>query len=161
MVRQTDDLRIRQVRALVSPADVVNEIPVTDRAARVVLDTRAAVANALDGSDSRLVVIVGPCSIHDPSAALDYARKLAPLARRYENELIVVMRAYFEKPRTTVGWKGLINDPDIDESYQINKGLRSAPASDARPVRARGPGEMNWNGSGRAQCLPAGRRCGH
>jgi 3-deoxy-7-phosphoheptulonate synthase len=126
MVRQTDDLRIRQVRALVSPAAVVDEIPVTDRAARVVLDTRAAVANALDGSDPRLVVIVGPCSIHDPSAALDYARKLGPLARRYENELIVVMRAYFEKPRTSVGWKGLINDPDIDESYQINKGLRSA-----------------------------------
>ena len=126
MVQPTDDLRIRQVRALVSPARVIAEIPLSDRASTVVLNTRRAIARVLDDLDSRLVVVVGPCSIHDPAAALQYAERLAPLADRYGDQLIIVMRAYFEKPRTSIGWKGLINDPDIDESYQINRGLRLA-----------------------------------
>jgi 3-deoxy-7-phosphoheptulonate synthase len=92
----------------------------------VVYNTRAAVGNALEGTDPRLVVIVGPCSIHDPAAAIEYAERLAPLAERYAGQLLMVMRTYFEKPRTSVGWKGLINDPDLDESFRINKGLRLA-----------------------------------
>ena len=126
MFRQTDDLRIRQVRALISPAILLEEIPITDRASTTVFNARSAIAKVLDSVDPRLVVIVGPCSIHDPSSALDYAGRLLKLATRYRDQLIVVMRAYFEKPRTSIGWKGLINDPDIDESYQINKGLRLA-----------------------------------
>jgi 3-deoxy-7-phosphoheptulonate synthase len=126
MVQRTDDLRIRQVRALASPASVIADIPLSDPASDVVSNTRRAIAQTLDDVDPRLVVVVGPCSIHDPSAALDYAKRLVKLADRYAEQLIVVMRAYFEKPRTSIGWKGLINDPDIDESYQINKGLRLA-----------------------------------
>jgi 3-deoxy-7-phosphoheptulonate synthase len=126
MTQQTDDIRIKQVRALVPPADLVRELPITHRASRVVLNARAAIADAIAARDSRLVVVVGPCSIHDPAAALEYAQRLVPLAARYSHNLIIVMRAYFEKPRTSVGWKGLINDPDIDESYHINKGLRLA-----------------------------------
>jgi 3-deoxy-7-phosphoheptulonate synthase len=98
----------------------------TERASNVVSNTRAVIADAPDGRDPRLVVIVGPCSIHDTGAALEYAGRLKPLAERYADQLIVVMRSYFEKPRTSVGWKGLINDPDLDESFHINKGLRLA-----------------------------------
>src|SRR3954469_6182413 len=126
MVRPTDDLRITQVRPLIPPAILLKEIPISERAADVVSNTRAMVASALDRRDPRLVVIVGPCSIHDTQAALDYAGRLAALAARYEDHLIVLMRTYFEKPRTSIGWKGLINDPDLDESYHINKGLRLA-----------------------------------
>ena len=126
MSRRTDDLRITQVRPLISPAILLEEIPISDRAAEVVSNTRGAVADALDGRDPRLVVVAGPCSIHDVEAARDYAQRLERLARRYEDALIVVMRSYFEKPRTSVGWKGLINDPDLDESFHINKGLRLA-----------------------------------
>jgi 3-deoxy-7-phosphoheptulonate synthase len=126
MVQKTDDLRIRQVRELVSPVSLIAEMPLSDGASDVVLSARRAIAQVLDDADSRLVVVVGPCSIHDPAAALEYAERLAPLAERYGDHLLIVMRAYFEKPRTSVGWKGLINDPDIDESYQINKGLRLA-----------------------------------
>jgi 3-deoxy-7-phosphoheptulonate synthase len=126
MLRPTDDLRITQVRPLIPPAILLEEIPITEQASNVVSNTRAAVADVLDGRDPRLVVIVGPCSIHDPKAALDYAERLKALAVRYEDRLIVVMRSYFEKPRTSVGWKGLINDPDLDESFHINKGLRLA-----------------------------------
>jgi 3-deoxy-7-phosphoheptulonate synthase len=126
MFRRTDDLRITRVRPLIPPAILLEEIPITERASNVVSDTRQAIADALDGRDSRLVVIVGPCSIHDTKAALEYAERLAQLAERYTHHLIVVMRSYFEKPRTSTGWKGLINDPDLDESYHINKGLRLA-----------------------------------
>jgi 3-deoxy-7-phosphoheptulonate synthase len=126
MLRQLDDLRITQVRPLIPPAILLEEIPISERASIVVSNTRLAVANALDRRDPRLVIIVGPCSIHDAKAALEYAERLAPLAERYADHLIVVMRTYFEKPRTSVGWKGLINDPDLDESYHINKGLRLA-----------------------------------
>jgi 3-deoxy-7-phosphoheptulonate synthase len=126
MFRAIDDLRITQVRPLIPPAILLEEIPVSERAANVVSNSRTAIAQALAGVDDRLVVIVGPCSIHDPVAAIDYAKRLRPLAERYAGHLLVVMRTYFEKPRTSVGWKGLINDPDLDESYHINKGLRLA-----------------------------------
>jgi 3-deoxy-7-phosphoheptulonate synthase len=126
MFRQLDDLRITQVRPLIPPAILLEEIPISEGAADVVSNTRLSVARAIDCRDPRLVIIVGPCSIHDAKAALEYAERLAPLARRYADHLIVVMRTYFEKPRTSVGWKGLINDPDLDESYHINKGLRLA-----------------------------------
>jgi 3-deoxy-7-phosphoheptulonate synthase len=126
MIRPTDDLRIRQVRPLIPPAILLEEIPLSERASEVVANTRVAIARVLEGADPRLVVVVGPCSIHDTVAALDYATRLRTLAERYRDHLIVVMRSYFEKPRTSVGWKGLINDPDLDESYHINKGLRLA-----------------------------------
>jgi 3-deoxy-7-phosphoheptulonate synthase len=126
MFQKTDDLRIRQVRPLIPPAILHEEIPISERASNVVSASRAAIANALKGQDPRLVVIAGPCSIHDTTAALEYGERLARLASRYGDHLIVVMRSYFEKPRTSVGWKGLINDPDLDESFHINKGLRLA-----------------------------------
>jgi 3-deoxy-7-phosphoheptulonate synthase len=126
MFRQTDDLRITQVRPLVPPAVLLEEIPISEGTSNVVSDTRLAVAGALEGRDPRLVIIAGPCSIHDTKAALEYAERLEHLAERYAGHLIVVMRSYFEKPRTSIGWKGLINDPDLDESFHINKGLRLA-----------------------------------
>jgi 3-deoxy-7-phosphoheptulonate synthase len=126
MFKRTDDLRITEVRPLIPPAILLEELPITERISNIVSDARQAIAAALDGRDPRLVVISGPCSIHDTRAALEYAGKLARLADRYKDHLIIVMRSYFEKPRTSVGWKGLINDPDLDESYHINKGLRLA-----------------------------------
>lgn len=126
MIRQTDDLRIRDVRPLIPPAILLEEIPISERASNVVADTRLTVAKIAKGEDPRFAVIVGPCSIHDTKAAREYAGRLKPLADRYADALVVVMRVYFEKPRTTVGWKGLINDPDLDESYHMNKGLRLA-----------------------------------
>ena len=126
MFKRTDDLRITEVRPLIPPAILLEELPITERVSNIVSDARQAIANALKGTDQRLVVIAGPCSIHDTKAALDYAGRLMKLAERYKDNLIVVMRSYFEKPRTSVGWKGLINDPDLDESYHINKGLRLA-----------------------------------
>ena len=126
MFQRTDDLRITQVRPLIPPAILLEEIPISEQASNVVSNARSAIANVLQRRDPRLVVVVGPCSIHDTSAALDYAGRLTALARRYADHLILVMRTYFEKPRTSVGWKGLINDPDLDESYHINKGLRLA-----------------------------------
>ncbi len=126
MFRPTDDLRITEVRPLIPPAILLEEIPLSERASNVVSDTRLAVANAIKGRDPRLVVVAGPCSIHDTSAALEYAEGLERLARRYADHLVILMRSYFEKPRTSVGWKGLINDPDLDESYHVNKGLRMA-----------------------------------
>ena len=126
MFRPTDDLRIQNVRPLIPPAILLEEIPISERASNVVSDARAAIAAVIEGNDPRLVVIVGPCSIHDTKAALEYAARLKPIADRLADSLIVVMRTYFEKPRTVVGWKGLINDPDLDESFHINKGLRLA-----------------------------------
>ncbi len=126
MLRRTDDLRIQDVRPLIPPAILHEEIPLSDRASNVVADARASIAAILGGLDDRLVVVAGPCSIHDAPAALDYAAKLKQVADAVADVLLVVMRAYFEKPRTVVGWKGLINDPDLDGSYHINKGLRIA-----------------------------------
>src|SRR6267154_2760672 len=126
MFKRTDDLRITEVRPLIPPAILLEEIPITERVSNIVSDARQAIANALNGRDPRLVVIVGPCSIHDPKAALEYAGRLKPIADRLADSLVIVMRTYFEKPRTVVGWKGLINDPDLDESFHINKGLRLA-----------------------------------
>jgi 3-deoxy-7-phosphoheptulonate synthase len=126
MLRRTDDLRIRDVRPLIPPAILLEELPLSERASNTVADARASVTDAILGRDSRLVVVAGPCSIHDTRAALEYAGRLGAIAARFADSLIVVMRAYFEKPRTVVGWKGLINDPDLDESYHINKGLRLA-----------------------------------
>jgi 3-deoxy-7-phosphoheptulonate synthase len=126
MIRPTDDLRIRDVRPLISPAILLEEIPISERVSNIVADARVTVARILKGDDPRIAVIVGPCSIHDTAAALEYARRLKALSDRYADRLVILMRAYFEKPRTVVGWKGLINDPDLDESYHINKGLRLA-----------------------------------
>lgn len=126
MLQRTDDLRITETRPLIPPAILLEEIPVSETASNVVSDARAAVSRVIAGDDPRLVVIAGPCSIHDTRAALEYAEKLKTLADRYAGHLIVLMRSYFEKPRTSVGWKGLINDPDLDESFHINKGLRLA-----------------------------------
>jgi 3-deoxy-7-phosphoheptulonate synthase len=126
MFRPTDDLRIRDVRPLIPPAILLEELPIGERASNVVAEARSAITNVVHGDDPRLVVVVGPCSIHDTTAALDYARRLEAISRPLGDSLVVVMRAYFEKPRTVVGWKGLINDPDLDGSYHINKGLRLA-----------------------------------
>jgi len=126
MYFNTDDLRIRARRPLVSPAIVLDELPLSETGTEFVTASRRAVAAALRRDDDRLVVIVGPCSIHDIKAAKEYAARLLPLIRKYGKELVVVMRVYFEKPRTTVGWKGLINDPYLDESYRIDEGLRIA-----------------------------------
>jgi 3-deoxy-7-phosphoheptulonate synthase len=126
MQRQTDDLRIREIKELLPPIAHLYELPITEVASEVIYNTRREIAAQLRGEDDRLLVIVGPCSIHDPAAALEYAEKLSALRKEYARELLVVMRVYFEKPRTTVGWKGLINDPHLDESYDINAGLRIA-----------------------------------
>src|SRR5437762_1568360 len=126
MIRPTDDLRIRDVRPLIPPAILLEEIPISERASNVVADARAAIAAIIGGADSRLVVVAGPCSIHDTRAAFEYGERLKRIADRLADHLVIVMRTYFEKPRTSVGWKGLINDPDLDESFHINKGLRLA-----------------------------------
>ena len=126
MIRRTDDLRIRDIRPLIPPAVLVEELPITSRAASTVAKTRAAVAAVIRGEDPRLVAVVGPCSLHDPRAAIEYAERAHAVAARLADDLVVVMRAYFEKPRTVAGWKGLINDPDLDGTYHINKGLRLA-----------------------------------
>jgi 3-deoxy-7-phosphoheptulonate synthase len=126
MFRRTDDLRIRDVRPLIPPAILLEEIPISERASVIVSDARGAIANVIAGADPRLVVVVGPCSIHDTAAAFEYAGRLKTIAARLAESLVIVMRTYFEKPRTVVGWKGLINDPDLDESFHINKGLRLA-----------------------------------
>ena len=122
------NLRITGTRPLISPRELRDELPLTRANLDTVVRGRETVAAILDGIDDRLLVIVGPCSIHDPAAALDYAQRLAELANRLAGELEIVMRVYFEKPRTTVGWKGLINDPGLDASFRVNDGLRAARA---------------------------------
>lgn len=122
----TDDLRIKELKELNSPASLIAELPVSEEIAKTVHDARAGIHNILHGKDDRLVVVVGPCSIHDPEAGVEYAEKLAALAPSLSDDLLIVMRVYFEKPRTTVGWKGLINDPGMDDSFEINRGLRTA-----------------------------------
>ena len=123
----TDDQRIRDVTPLPPPEHLIRFFPIAGTAAETLIgNTRNAVRNILAGSDDRLLVVIGPCSIHDPAAALEYARKLKVERDKYADTLEIVMRVYFEKPRTTVGWKGLINDPYLDESYRIHEGLRIA-----------------------------------
>lgn len=121
---QHDDTRIAGMRPLLPPAILIEELPMTAKATAVVDQGRAESAAILNGEDDRLLVVVGPCSIHDPIAAIEYAQRLKPLADKYAKDLQIVMRVYFEKPRTVVGWKGLINDPNINGSFEINKGLR-------------------------------------
>lgn len=120
------NLRVESVNPLLSPAILLDDLPVSEAAAETVASGRDAVAAIMDGKDDRFLVVVGPCSIHDTGAALEYADKLKAAADRYVGELLVIMRVYFEKPRTTVGWKGLINDPRLDDSFRINEGLRLA-----------------------------------
>ena len=122
----TDDVRIRAMKELSPPSHLIREFPLRDASARRVYETRQAIHRILHGMDDRLLVVVGPCSIHDPKAALEYARRLVEQRDRLKDRLEIVMRVYFEKPRTTVGWKGLINDPDLDNSFDINRGLRLA-----------------------------------
>ncbi|HCL29410.1 MAG TPA: 3-deoxy-7-phosphoheptulonate synthase [Candidatus Latescibacteria bacterium] len=126
MLQTTDDLRIAELRPLIPPAILMEELPVSEQASITVRGGREQVNAALTGADDRLVVVTGPCSIHDPDAAREYATRLKGAADRHAADLIVIMRVYFEKPRTTVGWKGLINDPRLDGSFQINEGLRLA-----------------------------------
>jgi 3-deoxy-7-phosphoheptulonate synthase len=123
---RVDDVRIAAVRPLISPAVLLEDLPLPLASGTLVSDTRDAIAAVLDGRDDRLVAVVGPCSIHDHDQALDYARQLKAAADRLSADLVVVMRVYFEKPRTTVGWKGYINDPRLDGSFRINEGLRRA-----------------------------------
>ena len=125
-MHRTDDLRIEQVRPLIPPMVLMDEVPITGSVAQLVAATREAVARILHGDDHRLFVVVGPCSLHDPTSGLEYAERLAELARGLAGDLLIGMRLYFEKPRTIVGWKGLINDPHLDESFAINDGLRVA-----------------------------------
>ncbi len=125
-MQQTDDLRIEAIHQVEPPASVHERHPITEEAAQTVLNTRNAIHRILCGEDDRLLVVIGPCSVHDPEAAIEYANRLIPIRDRLKDDLIIVMRVYFEKPRTTVGWKGLINDPDLNESFQINKGLNLA-----------------------------------
>jgi 3-deoxy-7-phosphoheptulonate synthase len=122
----TDDLRIRRIQELSPPAQLHSEFPISEAASRTVYQARAEIHRILHGEDDRLLVIAGPCSIHDAEAALDYAQRLGAVRAALQDDLMIVMRVYFEKPRTTVGWKGLINDPDLDGSFHINKGLRLA-----------------------------------
>lgn len=121
-----DDIRITAMRDLVAPRQLLDELPVPDAAAQHIHDSRKAVESVVYGGDDRLLVVVGPCSIHDPAAALEYGEKLAAAAKQHARRLLIAMRVYFEKPRTTIGWKGLINDPDLNGSYNIDKGLRAA-----------------------------------
>jgi 3-deoxy-7-phosphoheptulonate synthase len=122
----TEDLRIQSINEVITPEVLHDECPITDSAATTVSSARAEIHKVLHGEDDRLLVVVGPCSIHDPMAALDYARHIKHAREQWGNDLLIVMRVYFEKPRTTVGWKGLINDPNLDDSYEINKCLRLA-----------------------------------
>ncbi len=122
----TDDVRIKEIKELVPPAHVFREYPVSNRAAQTTYVARQAIHRVLHGADDRLLVVVGPCSIHDFEAAMEYAQRLEKQMLHYADDLIIVMRVYFEKPRTTVGWKGLINDPRLDGSFRINEGVRLA-----------------------------------
>lgn len=122
----TDDLRICEIKEVIPPDQVYTELPITEEAARTTLRAREAIHRVLSRRDDRLLVVIGPCSIHDPEAAMEYAHRLNAARDELEERLLIVMRVYFEKPRTTVGWKGLINDPDLDASFNINKGLKLA-----------------------------------
>ncbi len=123
---QTDDLRIRAMKQLIAPEDLIRLYPLTDAISATVYHSRRAIRDILHDDDDRLLAVVGPCSVHDVSAAREYAERLRLVRDRLEKELLIVMRVYFEKPRTTVGWKGLINDPYLDGSFEINEGLKLA-----------------------------------
>lgn len=125
-LKKTDDVRINEIMELLPPIAHLYELPISEYASELVTQTRSEIADLLSGKDNRLLTIIGPCSIHDTKAAIEYAQRLLPLRKKYEKELLIVMRVYFEKPRTTVGWKGLINDPHLDGSFDINFGLRQA-----------------------------------
>ena len=118
MTIKTDEFRTTLIENLVSPAQLAEQIPLDDETANFIIKSRKDIEAIIKGEDKRLLVIIGPCSIHDTEAAIDYAKKLKVLQEKYANELLIVMRVYFEKPRTTVGWKGLISDPDLDKSFQ-------------------------------------------
>jgi 3-deoxy-7-phosphoheptulonate synthase len=126
MLYSTDDLRITGIQEVIPPAQLHQELPITDHASETVFNARTATQNILHGRDDRLVVIIGPCSIHDPKAAIEYASRLKPFITELKDDLNIIMRVYFEKPRSVVGWKGLINDPHIDGSFKINDGLHLA-----------------------------------
>ncbi len=126
MKYKTDDLRITAMNEVISPEQLHKDCPISEAASKLIFDTRTAIHDILNGKDDRLLVIIGPCSIHDPDAAREYAAGLKEMRNELGENLLIVMRVYFEKPRTTVGWKGLINDPNLDESYEINKGLHLA-----------------------------------
>ncbi len=126
MAPYTDDLRIRCFEPLITPAELIRNLPCTPSMSETVSSARRAIHEILEGRDDRMIVVVGPCSIHEPAAAMDYASRLRPLRDALGAWLEIVMRVYFEKPRTTVGWKGLINDPDLDGSFRIDKGVRLA-----------------------------------
>ncbi len=125
-MQQTKDLRITGTKEIQTPEALMQELPLSEQASLTITETRQQIYDVLEGKDDRLVIIIGPCSIHDTVAALEYADRLKKLKDELEQELVIVMRVYFEKPRTTVGWKGLINDPDLDGSFRINKGVRKA-----------------------------------
>ncbi|MCS3429623.1 3-deoxy-7-phosphoheptulonate synthase [Klebsiella sp. BIGb0407] len=125
-MHKTDELRTARIESLITPAELIARQPLSESVAQHITDSRKRIEKILSGQDSRLLVIVGPCSIHDPDAAIDYARRLAAIRGRYQDRLEIVMRTYFEKPRTVVGWKGLISDPDLNGSYRINHGLEQA-----------------------------------
>jgi 3-deoxy-7-phosphoheptulonate synthase len=125
-MQQTKDLRIIGTKEIQAPGSLMEELPLSEKAANTITEARRQIYDVLEGKDDRLVVIIGPCSIHDTEAALEYADRLKLLIDELKDDLIVIMRVYFEKPRTTVGWKGLINDPDLDGSFHINKGVRKA-----------------------------------
>ena len=124
MVHKTGDLRIREIKELLPPDALLRDFPITETAAQTTVEGRREIHRILHGADDRMLVIIGPCSIHDPEAAIEYAKRLKSEKERLAADLLIVMRVYFEKPRTTVGWKGLINDPFLDGSFRINDGLR-------------------------------------
>lgn len=126
MIHEIDDVRIQNIRPLMAPGILIEDLPVSESQNETVASGRKEIEKILEGHDDRLVVVVGPCSIHDPEAGLEYAGRLRSLRERYQDDLCVVMRVYFEKPRTTVGWKGLINDPHLDGSFAIREGLYTA-----------------------------------
>ena len=126
MYYQNDDVRINEVKELLPPVAILERFPASEQASTTVFQSRQAISDILARKQDRLLVVVGPCSIHDPKAALEYGERLLALRKQYQDQLEIVMRVYFEKPRTTVGWKGLINDPFMDGSYQLNEGLRKA-----------------------------------
>lgn len=124
MFHQTDDVRINQIKELLPPVALLERFPASEKASEAVFSGRNAISNIFNHQDDRLLVVIGPCSIHDPKAALEYGQRLVQLREKYQSSLEIVMRVYFEKPRTTVGWKGLINDPYMDNSFKLNDGLR-------------------------------------
>ncbi|MFK7895121.1 MAG: 3-deoxy-7-phosphoheptulonate synthase [Myxococcota bacterium] len=126
MFHEIDDVRIQNIRPLIAPEILLEDLPVSAEQTKVIAEGRAEIERILSGEDDRLVLVVGPCSIHDPEAGLEYARRLAPIREKFKDDLCIVMRVYFEKPRTTVGWKGLINDPKLDGSFSIREGLERA-----------------------------------